>query len=106
MNGDTISHRVPLPLCGQLLTRLLEEPLSLVDELLVAREVALREGAEYPTPNNLPAPTTSFVGREDVLSECEQRLGVARLLTLLGMGGSGKTAGARPSEAACSLAPG
>ena len=39
----------------------------------------------------LPAPLTSFVGREGVLAAVERLLGASRLLTLSGAGGSGKT---------------
>jgi predicted ATPase/class 3 adenylate cyclase len=42
-------------------------------------------------PNNLPQQTTSFVGRERELDEVKALLGTARLVTLLGMGGLGKT---------------
>jgi predicted ATPase/class 3 adenylate cyclase len=42
-------------------------------------------------PNNLPAPLTSFVGRERVLGEIRERLARTRLLTLSGPGGTGKT---------------
>jgi predicted ATPase/class 3 adenylate cyclase len=43
------------------------------------------------TPNNLPQQLTSFVGRERERAEIEEMLGGTRLLTLLGMGGLGKT---------------
>ena len=43
------------------------------------------------TPNNLPLQVTSFIGRERELAEIKRLLGDARLLTLLGMGGLGKT---------------
>ncbi len=42
-------------------------------------------------PNNLPQQLTSFVGRERELAEGKELLGRTRLLTLLGMGGLGKT---------------
>ena len=42
-------------------------------------------------PNNLPQQTTSFIGREREIDEVRAHLGSARLLTLLGMGGLGKT---------------
>src|SRR6185437_255601 len=43
------------------------------------------------TPNNLPQQLTSFIGREREREEIEDMLEGARLLTLLGMGGLGKT---------------
>ena len=42
-------------------------------------------------PNNLPHQLTSFIGREREIAEVRARLGKARLLTLTGAGGSGKT---------------
>jgi len=43
------------------------------------------------TPNNLPQQVTSFIGRERELSDAKRLLENTRLLTLLGMGGLGKT---------------
>ena len=43
------------------------------------------------TPNNLPLQATSFVGRERELDEVTKALMRARLLTLVGVGGIGKT---------------
>ena len=43
------------------------------------------------TPNNLPQQATSFIGRESELAEARRLLDGTRLLTLLGMGGLGKT---------------
>jgi predicted ATPase/class 3 adenylate cyclase len=43
------------------------------------------------TPNNLPQQLTSFIGREHELSEIRKLLRETRLLTLLGLGGIGKT---------------
>jgi predicted ATPase/class 3 adenylate cyclase len=43
------------------------------------------------TPNNLPQQLSSFVGRERELAEVRRLLGGNRLLTLLGVGGIGKT---------------
>ncbi|GAB2844555.1 ATP-binding protein [Lentzea nigeriaca] len=40
---------------------------------------------------NLPAQTTTFIGRRAVLAETEALLGRARLVTLAGVGGVGKT---------------
>jgi len=41
--------------------------------------------------NNLPTQLTSFIGRERELAEAKSRLDGARLLTLIGPGGTGKT---------------
>jgi predicted ATPase len=46
---------------------------------------------EHQTPNNLPYPVTSFVGRTEALAELQRLLPTTRLLTLTGVGGTGKT---------------
>jgi predicted ATPase/DNA-binding SARP family transcriptional activator len=43
------------------------------------------------TPTNLPAPATSFIGRERDLIQLRELLTSARLVTLVGPGGVGKT---------------
>jgi predicted ATPase/class 3 adenylate cyclase len=43
------------------------------------------------TPNNLPQQLTSFIGREREVAAVKEMLGRARLLTLTGAGGCGKT---------------
>src|SRR6516162_4145320 len=47
--------------------------------------------ARLPSRHNLPAPLTSFVGREADLARLERLLDQARLITLTGPGGAGKT---------------
>jgi predicted ATPase/class 3 adenylate cyclase len=54
--------------------------------------------AEFPPlqslnflPNNLPSQLTSFIGREREMQEAKKLLASARLLTLIGPGGTGKT---------------
>ena len=42
-------------------------------------------------PNNLPAQLTAFIGRETEMTAARPLLAASRLLTLTGMGGSGKT---------------
>jgi len=68
-----------------------EVRLEIEEALGVRRASALRGGEGAGTPHNLPRPLTSFVGREAELARGVRALGEARLLTLLGMGGSGKT---------------
>lgn len=43
------------------------------------------------TPNNLPLQATTFIGREREIADATEALSSARLLTLLGAGGIGKT---------------
>ena len=43
------------------------------------------------TPNNLPIQPTSFVGREQAIAQLKQLLDTTHLLTLTGVGGTGKT---------------
>lgn len=44
-----------------------------------------------PVPNNLSAPVTTFVGREEEIARIKELLSTTRLLTLTGIGGVGKT---------------
>ena len=52
---------------------------------------ALRSVSETGVPNNLPHQVTSFVGREDELTKIAALMSRARLVTLTGSGGCGKT---------------
>jgi non-specific serine/threonine protein kinase len=49
------------------------------------------DGAREPRASHLPADLTSFVGRRQELREVKRLLATARLLTLTGSGGAGKT---------------
>ena len=64
---------------------------TLEDALGIRRASALREGGAAATPHNLPAQASSFVGRAETLATCTRMLAASRLLTLTGIGGSGKT---------------
>jgi non-specific serine/threonine protein kinase len=65
-------------------------------ELEKVRGTRLVQADRVPTnPNNLPRETSSFVGREKELAECQGLLNETRLLTLIGIGGCGKTRLAR-----------
>jgi predicted ATPase/DNA-binding SARP family transcriptional activator len=58
----------------------------------LGRELAARrEQAPVTTPHNLPLRLSSFIGRERELTDVQALLRHARLLTLTGTGGSGKT---------------
>lgn len=49
------------------------------------------EGMGVSYPHNLPVQLTSFIGREQEMEEVEGLLSTARLVTLAGAGGGGKT---------------
>jgi predicted ATPase/DNA-binding winged helix-turn-helix (wHTH) protein len=59
-------------------------------ELRDAHQLALTD-VEVTSSGNLPAARTSFVGRETEVARVRQLLGTARLVTLTGFGGVGKT---------------
>ncbi len=65
-------------------------------EAIVAGEHAAVEGGPVragtiQVRTNLPAPLTTFVGREDELAEVSELVSSSRLVTLTGVGGCGKT---------------
>ena len=64
---------------------------SMADLLRDLRGLGEPRGPSSGTPHNLPAPTTTFVGREGELEELARLLAEHRLVTLTGAGGSGKT---------------
>lgn len=58
----------------------------------IGYRLAIPVEALEPAPlHNLPAERTGFVGRESVVKEARQQLSTTRLLTLVGIGGIGKT---------------
>lgn len=57
---------------------------------LAQRLIELATTAHQPR-TNLPAPLTSFIGREKEIAEIKHQLTTTRLLTLTGSGGTGKT---------------
>ena len=63
-------------------------------ELRQLEQAVLRQEVPAPPPprlHNLPAPLTSFLGREQDLARVGELLEQARLVTLTGTGGTGKT---------------
>jgi predicted ATPase/DNA-binding SARP family transcriptional activator len=77
--------------------RLLDEELGLepgeelqhLEQSILRHEVPIARLPEER--HNLPSPVSSFVGRETELADIDQLVGTARLLTLSGVGGVGKT---------------
>ena len=64
------------------------------EELRALEQAVLRQqvpAAATPARHNLPARLTSFVGRERELAALDELLAGARLVTLTGAGGAGKT---------------
>jgi predicted ATPase/DNA-binding SARP family transcriptional activator len=64
------------------------EELRRLEQAVLRQEVP---AAQPPSRHNLPAPLTSLVGRETELARLARLLGEARLVTLTGPGGAGKT---------------
>ena len=64
------------------------EELRRLEQAVLRQEVP---AAPPPARHNLPAPLTSFVGREQELAALAGLAGEARLITLTGTGGAGKT---------------
>jgi DNA-binding SARP family transcriptional activator/predicted ATPase len=73
-------------------TKTLYERIRTGAEDIIEQSIATRPDTK-PVPNNLPAETTAFIGREAELAEIERLLQDpdCRLLTLVGFAGSGKT---------------
>src|SRR6185437_12137692 len=65
------------------------EALRRLERAILRHELAAVAPAD--TRHNLPAPATSFFGREREQAEVEELLRAHRLVTLTGIGGSGKT---------------
>ncbi len=63
--------------------------ISRLEERILLQDPALEAGVDPPT--NVPAPVSSFVGREDELGVLERLIGDHRLVTVTGPGGAGKT---------------
>ena len=61
------------------------------DRALLVSAAAGQDSPRVPPGRPLPVQLTSFVGRQLELAEVERRVGQARMLTLLGPGGTGKT---------------
>jgi predicted ATPase/class 3 adenylate cyclase len=90
--GDRLPDGVELVALGEHRLRDLARP-ELVYQLVhpgLAREFpALRTLDSYP--GNLPVQASSFIGRESEQAKVEAALGQARVVTLTGVGGVGKT---------------
>jgi predicted ATPase/class 3 adenylate cyclase len=63
----------------------------LVDDDSIVTVTQLTSGSVSAPLGNLPAQFTSLIGREDALAEVAELLEEQRLITVLGMGGLGKT---------------
>jgi DNA-binding SARP family transcriptional activator len=97
--GEALAQyeRLVEALSGQLDARVGATTERLREEIAAGRfpptqpTVAQTEESSDIGRHNLPAPRTSFVGREHEMREIKRHLAMTRLLTLTGAGGSGKT---------------
>ncbi|WP_157519695.1 ATP-binding protein [Herbidospora daliensis] len=65
--------------------------LAALQQRIIEADPALRPGSPARTRGNLPADTTSFVGRRAEAADVARLLAESRLVTLTGVGGVGKT---------------
>ena len=93
---DLVSGRLPQSVSLRDLGPVRLRDLAAPERLYQLEHASLRH--DFPalrslerTPNNLPQHATSFIGRERELDEVAKALKRARLLTLVGVGGIGKT---------------
>ena len=93
---EQVATRLPPPMTLRDLGAVRLKDLARPERVYQVVHPALRQ--EFPalrsleaTPNNLPQQVSSFVGRERALAEVRALLTDTRLLTLVGVGGLGKT---------------
>ena len=93
---DQVGEQLPAPLTVRDLGAVRLRDLATSEHVYQLLHPQLRQ--DFPalrsleaTPNNLPQQVTSFIGRERELADAKRLLEGTRLLTLLGMGGLGKT---------------
>ena len=67
------------------------EQLAALEGAILRHEVPEPEAAAPATRSTIPAPLTSFVGREAAQRDVAELIGSHRLVTLAGVGGAGKT---------------
>ena len=94
--ADSVRDRLPAPVWLRDLGRIRLRDLSTPECVYQAVHPQLR--VDFPalrsletTPNNLPLQPTTFIGRDKELAELKRLFATARLLTLTGAGGCGKT---------------
>ena len=93
---DHVRKRLPPPSTLRDLGRMRLKDLALPEHVYQLVHPQLRQ--DFPAlrslemaPNNLPQQISSFIGRERELAEVKRLLAQSRLLTLVGIGGIGKT---------------
>ncbi|MEO8302750.1 MAG: tetratricopeptide repeat protein [Betaproteobacteria bacterium] len=93
---DDVAERLPADVTLKDLGSVRLKDLSQPEHVYQVLHPSLRQ--DFPalrsleaTPNNLPQQLTSFIGREREVDEAKELLKSSRLVTLLGMGGLGKT---------------
>ena len=93
---DCVRERLPSPVSLRDLGSVRLKDLATPEHVYQLVHPRLRQ--EFPglrsleaTPNNLPRQISSFIGRERELAEIKSLLSGTRLLTLVGVGGIGKT---------------
>ncbi len=88
---DTTSYK-PFSDSAELQRLILDDLAILLTERFASTRVTATARSGLAAASNLPTQTSSFVGRETILSQLDDLLDAGvRLLTLTGAGGTGKT---------------
>ena len=91
---ESLPPNVSLKAMGEHSLRDLAQPetvFQLIHPEITAEFPALRSLQNAELPNNLPQQVTSFIGREKEMADVKRLLYSTRLLSLIAMGGSGKS---------------
>ncbi|HZT40750.1 MAG TPA: adenylate/guanylate cyclase domain-containing protein, partial [Chthonomonadaceae bacterium] len=94
LTSDALPSAASLQNLGEHRLRDLSRPETVFQLLhpdLPAKYPPLKSLDSPDLPNNLPLHITSFIGREQEMAEVKNLLAGTRLLTLVGLGGAGKT---------------
>jgi predicted ATPase/class 3 adenylate cyclase len=89
--ADSLPEGVSLRDLGVHRLKDLEQPERLAQLVIPGLEQTFPALRSLETPSNLPTELSSFIGRQRELDEISRLLASARLLTLTGPGGTGKT---------------
>src|SRR5205814_7937497 len=89
---ESVKHKLAgaAQFAGRARFKNIDEPIA-IWQVVPEGEAAAEHYEPEATPNNLPLQLTSFIGRDGELADVARLLEQSRMLTLVGVGGIGKT---------------